>query len=133
MAIGRTTILIVDDDPLIRETLRYPLEQKGYRVLAADDGVHAMEVIGGSNVDIVLLDILMPNKEGLETLLEIKRRFPGAVVHVMSGGGSRNKTDFLTIAAKFGADGIIRKPFTSRDLLRLIESGGNARATHNRA
>lgn len=133
MAIGRTTVLIVDDDPLIRETFRYPLEQKGYRVLAADDGDHAMEVIGGSNVDIVLLDILMPNKEGLETLLEIKSRFPGAVVHVMSGGGSRNKTDFLTIAAKFGADGIIRKPFSSRDLLRLIESGGNARATVNRA
>ncbi|HSZ75744.1 MAG TPA: response regulator [Rhizomicrobium sp.] len=127
MAIGRTTILIVDDDPLIRETFRYPLEQKGYRVLVADDGDEAMATIASSNVDVVLLDILMPNKEGLETLLEIKRRFPGAVVHVMSGGGSRNKTDFLTIAVKFGADGVIRKPFTARDLLRLIESGGNTR------
>src|SRR5580692_6981070 len=114
MAIGRTTILIVDDDPLIRETFRYPLEQKGYRVLVADDGDEAMAAIAASNVDIVLLDILMPNKEGLETLLEIKRRFPGVIVHVMSGGGTRNKTDFLTIAAKFGADGVIRKPFSGR-------------------
>ena len=116
------TVLVADDDKLILSTFRYALAQRGYKVLLAEDGTAAIAYLEQVSVDIVFLDILMPGKEGLETLLEIKRRFPAVPVHVMSGGGTRSKHDFLTLAQKFGATSTIRKPITAIDLIKIIEA-----------
>jgi len=116
------TVLIADDDKLILSSFRYALAQRGYNVLVAADGIQAMRQLEETHVDIVFLDILMPQKEGLETLLELRRRFPGMPVHVMSGGGTKSKHDFLAVAQKFGATGILRKPITPADLVKIIEA-----------
>jgi DNA-binding response OmpR family regulator len=101
---------------------KFALEDQGYRVLVAEDGNVALKVLDAHPIDVVFLDIIMPEKEGLETLLEIKQRFPQVAVFVMSGGGARGKHDFLTVAKKFGATGVVKKPATPNVLLALIDA-----------
>ncbi len=122
MAANAKTILVVDDDKLVLAMYKFAFEDHGYRVLVADDGNAALRTLEGQQVDVVFLDILMPEKEGLETLLEIKQRFPDVAVFVMSGGGMRGKHDFLTVAKKFGATGIVKKPATPKELIALIDA-----------
>lgn len=113
------TVLIVDDDPLIRSAYKCAFEQRGYHVLVAEDGVRALATAEIGKVDFVLLDVLMPRKEGLETLIELKHRYPNIVVFVMTGG-LHSKTDFLTIATKFGADAVLKKPFEPQTVIDLM-------------
>jgi DNA-binding response OmpR family regulator len=120
MPITKTTIVIADDDVLVRNAYKALLERQGHEVLVAGDGNRALALLETHAVDIVLLDILMPDKEGIETLLEIKRSFPETVVYVMTGGTTKNGPDFLHIATKFGADGVLKKPFQPQALLKLI-------------
>jgi DNA-binding response OmpR family regulator len=121
------TILIVDDDPLVVGAIQAILERAGYVICTASDGEAALTALSISPCDLVLLDILMPRKEGLETLIELKRRMPDLAVIAMSGSVVRKQNDFLAIAAKFGADAILRKPFASQDLLNAIAA---ARTRH---
>jgi DNA-binding response OmpR family regulator len=122
MAAAIATVLVVDDDKLVRQTARMILEQNGYAVREADDGEAALRSLAASPPDIMLLDILMPKKEGLETLIEIKRLFPNVIVYAISASGRSKGHDFLSVAAKFGADGTLQKPFSPRDLLALVRS-----------
>jgi CheY-like chemotaxis protein len=122
MAATAKTVLIADDDKLILSTFRFALARRGLKILLAEDGAAAIAYLEQVPVDIVFLDILMPGKDGLETLIEIRRRFPAVPVYVMSGGGTRSKQDFLTVADKFGATGTIRKPVTPTDLIKIIEA-----------
>jgi DNA-binding response OmpR family regulator len=122
MAANAKTVLVVDDDKLVLAMYKFAFEDHGYRVLLADDGNAALRILESQRADVVFLDILMPEKEGLETLLEIKQRFPEVAVFAMSGGGTRGKHDFLTVAKKFGATGIVKKPATPKDLIALIDA-----------
>jgi CheY-like chemotaxis protein len=115
------TILVVDDDKGVQTTFKLLFEQKGYRALLANDGNDALAQLAAQPVDLVLLDILMPDKEGIETLIEAKRRFPHLRVIVMSGGGTRSKHDFLNVARKFGADAVVRKSDGFARILGLID------------
>ena len=121
MSSNPMTVVIADDDSLLRETFRISLEARGYNVLLAEDGNHALKTVESNAVDAVLLDILMPRKEGLETLIELKQRFPGLKVFAMSGGGLYGCADFLTVARKFGADAVLRKPFPIQAVVELLE------------
>ncbi len=105
------TVLVVDDDCLVRDAARIILENNGYAVSEAPEGETALASLAANRADIVLLDILMPRKEGLETLIELKRRFPDVTVYAMSASGARKGHDFLSIAAKFGAHGYCRSHF----------------------
>jgi DNA-binding response OmpR family regulator len=116
------TVLVVDDDLLVLATYKFPFEERGYRVLLAENGNIALKHLEAGAVDIVFLDVLMPDKEGLETLLEIKRRFADVPVFVMSGGGTRGKHDFLAVAKKFGATGALKKPVTPHELMKIIDA-----------
>ena len=115
------TVVIADDDALLRETFRISLEARGYNVLLAEDGNRALQIVETTAVDAMLLDILMPRKEGLETLIELKQRFPALKVFAMSGGGLYGRADFLTVARKFGADAVLRKPFPIQAVVELLE------------
>jgi two-component system response regulator CpxR len=114
-------ILVADDDAMARLGYRALLESAGHRVLLAQDGEEATHLIEKGGIDILLLDVLMPRKEGLETLREVKQRFPQLAVIVMTAGCTRNEFDFLTIASKLGADRTLHKPFNQHDLVGLIE------------
>lgn len=122
MSANAVTIVIADDDPLVREAYRAFLVARGYNILLAEDGGDAVKLVESASVDVVLLDILMPRKEGLETLIELRQRFSGLTIFAMSGGSEHSRADFLTIAKKFGADAILRKPFPIQSLVQLLES-----------
>jgi CheY-like chemotaxis protein len=122
-------VLVADDDAMARLGYRALLENAGYPVLMAEDGDEATRLIEKGGVDILMLDILMPRKEGLETLLEVKRRFPDMPVVVMSAGGTRGSFDFLTLATRLGADRTLSKPFRPQELVALLQDLMQARRT----
>lgn len=126
-------ILVVDDDAAVRDLVRALLEQNGYEVSDAADGESAIASYEANPVDMVLLDILMPHKEGLETLIELKQRHPNLAVFAMSASGARRGHDFLKIASKFGADGILQKPFSPDELLALLRPHSAAAGSAERS
>jgi CheY-like chemotaxis protein len=114
------TLLIADDDHLVQMTYKHVFEEAGHTTGLASDGRETIAYLEKHAVDTVFLDVFMPDKDGLETLIEIKRRFPAVRVIVMSGGGMNQRYDILNVASKFGADGIVRKPVSSRELLDML-------------
>ncbi|HEY1615868.1 MAG TPA: response regulator [Rhizomicrobium sp.] len=120
MPVRCPSVLVVDDDDTVREIARALLEAEGYEVHDATDGEAALAFLETRPVDIVLLDIMMPRKEGLETLVELKQRFPAITVIAMSASGMRRGHNFLAVAAKFGADGTLQKPFSPDELFGLL-------------
>jgi CheY-like chemotaxis protein len=116
------TILIVDDDRLTQATFKLLLEIEGYNVLLAEDGEEALALLEAHEIDVVLLDVLMPNKDGIETLIEMKRRRPRLPVFVVSGGGLRKRHDLLALARSFGADAVLTKPLNAREMIVHLQS-----------
>jgi DNA-binding NtrC family response regulator len=116
------TVLIVDDDKLVLAAYKYAFERADFQVVVAENGNRAMAALAKCPVDVMFLDILMPDKEGLETLLEIRQRYADLPVYVMSGGGLQAKQDFLSVAEKFGATGTIRKPVLAAELIKIAEA-----------
>jgi CheY-like chemotaxis protein len=130
MATKAKHVLIADDEQLVQKTFKFCLEEAGYEVGLARDGREALRYVQMHKPAIVLLDVFMPDCDGLETLLEIKRRAPATKVIVMSGGGIKNRYEFLSMASKLGADGIIRKPLSPRALIALLQSASSRTASH---
>lgn len=129
MTAAPLNLVIADDDRMIRNAYRMAAERRGYAVFEAEDGEAAVRLVQTHAVDCLLLDILMPKKEGLETLIELKLRFPRLRIIVMSASGSRSNTDLLQVARKLGADGTLKKPFPPSALFNLIEQPGLLQAT----
>ena len=114
------SILVIDDDDMVRGTLVENLRDEGFAVSAADNGVVAMAMLDdGPLPDIVITDIIMPQKEGLETILELRRKYPQVKLIAISGGGRTRGGDFLDMASKLGADAVMAKPL---DLEKLGET-----------
>lgn len=117
-------ILFVDDEPLIREEAVQVLLRDGHKVVQASDGREAMRMLETVPVDIVILDIIMPNQDGLETIAQIRElNDDGKDVKIISisSGGSRKKTrDYLEWAKSFGADRVLPKPFSLPELREAI-------------
>jgi DNA-binding response OmpR family regulator len=114
-------ILVIDDDAMIRNTIARILRAQSFDVLLAEDGVKGLASFRHEKPDLVLTDILMPDKEGIETISEIKREAAHAKIIAMSGGGRVGNADFLTMARKLGASDVISKPFVPQDLVDLIK------------
>ena len=114
------SLLVVDDDANIRKIIQLLLEAAGYSVHCASDGKEAMILAEAQSFDLILTDMLMPGSDGLELLSAMKKsRLPTRVV-VMSGGGIIGVADYLKLAKKLGAHGVIEKPFTSEALLATV-------------
>lgn len=115
------TVLVCDDDPQIRNLLSRMLEGKGYHVLTASDGQKGIYLAELEPVDLIITDILMPAKDGLETIRELRREDRKVKIIAISGGTTDwDDLGFLPTAKRFGADAILAKPFTSRQLLDLV-------------
>jgi CheY-like chemotaxis protein len=114
-------VLIVDDDPLVAATLQRVLVDRGHRASSVLDGRAALKLLAQEKFDFVLVDVFMPDKDGIETLREVKRKYPTITVGVASGGGLRGRFEFLDMALKFGADGIAQKPITPDSLFAMVE------------
>jgi len=113
-------ILITDDEDIVRYALRAILERSGHTVFEAHDGEDALGILADHAIDTAIVDMIMPNKEGVETTIEIRRKYPAVKVVAISGGGRSHNFDFLKYAQQFGAHAILRKPFTDEQLLESI-------------
>lgn len=114
-------ILIVDDEESIRSLLQEIFSREGYETLLAPNGKKAMELFKAHTVDLVITDIVMPEKEGLETIREIRAEDPDIPVIAMSGGGQIQPDRYLQVAQMFGADEIVEKPIGNNAILDLVE------------
>ena len=122
MTAAKRHVLIADDDELVRESLEAALSRQGVRVGTAADGREALAYLEGQQPDSVILDLFMPDKDGLEILREIRALAPDIAVLIISGGGSDEKfLQYLEMAEKLGADAVIRKPFALDALLTLLD------------
>ena len=114
-------ILVIDDEQLIRQALRSILERAGHTVLDAPNGREGMVLWRDEPVDVVVTDIYMPEKDGVQVLLEMKHVATKPKIIAMSGGGQRGLLDWRTAALQLGADGVLLKPFDEQTLLFTIQ------------
>ncbi|MFW5629014.1 MAG: response regulator [Candidatus Cloacimonadaceae bacterium] len=115
-------ILVVEDDSSFRKVLVRMLTRAGYEIDQAGDGNQALEVCAEFKPDLVLTDIIMPDKEGLETIQELLEMCPELKIIAMSGGGKFGPDSYLPLAEKLGAKASLQKPFMRDELLSTIES-----------
>jgi YesN/AraC family two-component response regulator len=115
------SILIIDDELQIRVMMRRILEKVGYEVYEASDGKEGIKLFRDKPTDLVITDIIMPEKEGLETILDLRHDFPKIKIIAISGGGKTGLPNFLPAAKKFGAIRTLPKPFGKDDLLKLVK------------
>ncbi|HKV39426.1 MAG TPA: response regulator [Blastocatellia bacterium] len=115
-----TRVLLVDDDRQLREMLKVVLERAGYQVEDFPNGSDAMDSHSVHPADLILTDLVMPDKEGLETIREVRRADRNVKIIAMSGGGRTGTLDYLGPAKVFGADATIAKPFTRDEILTMI-------------
>ena len=113
-------ILIIDDDIDLRVILQEALLAEGYKVSVAADGELGMALHRKQPASLLITDIFMPNKEGIETIRDFRKEFPSVPIIAMSGGGRLNRKDILFTAKDLGAETILRKPFQMSDLLRSV-------------
>lgn len=114
-------VLLVDDDPDVLRSLGKTLTNAGFGVVQAANGEEAVrrwrELNGG---DLAIVDLFMPEKDGLETIVELRAYSPGVPIIAMSGGGITGRVDILKDAKLFGAVETLEKPFSTHELLALI-------------
>jgi two-component system chemotaxis response regulator CheY len=117
------SILVVDDEDQIRLLIRETLEQVGYHITEARDGKEALEQYRLAPADLVIMDILMPNQDGLETTVALRREFPDVRVIVITGGSDMiGMLNFLDVAKMLGAHSTLQKPFEMKALLDTVQA-----------
>ena len=114
-------ILVIDDEVQIRDVLRTVLERVGYQVTEAGDGNEGLQIYAEGGIDLVVTDIIMPEKGGIDTIMDLRRDFPGVKVIAISGGGMCGDVSYLDMALGVGADRAIGKPFVLDDFLESVE------------
>ena len=113
-------ILLIDDDAALRSAVRRALERAGYEVREAGDGESGLRVHREVGADLVIVDIFMPERDGLELIRELRTAAPGVKILAMSGGGKSGKIDLLKDATVFGAARTLRKPFEMSELWNAV-------------
>jgi DNA-binding response OmpR family regulator len=115
-------ILVVDDEATAREMARQALQSGGHEVVEAADGNAGMELLRSGGFAAIVIDVMMPGKGGVETLIDIHRDFKSVKVIVVSGKIDVDSDAFRGLAEHFGASRILRKPFAAADLLAAVDS-----------
>ena len=113
-------LMVVDDDESFRSAISAALTRAGHEVLCASDGVQALKLLQTESVDVLIIDILMPEKDGLETLRELRRMGRTLPVIAMSGGGHFDPKLYLNSARVLGAQVTLLKPFTLEQILEEL-------------
>lgn len=113
-------ILIIDDEPQIRLMLRIMLESEGYTVTEAADGAEGLKSYREKPADLVITDLLMPHKEGLETITALKKDYPAIKIIAISGGGKNKSKLYLQMAQRFGALEVFEKPLRKEPFLECV-------------
>lgn len=124
------SILIIDDEEDVRDALQMVLERAGHQVRVASNGNEGMQLQREEPADLVITDIIMPEKDGVRTIKEMRQEFPGSRIIAISGGGgvepvaykpgAITTTAYLAAAKEVGADRVFTKPFDREDLIRAV-------------
>jgi len=113
-------VLVIDDNDDFRSLLRLALEREGFVVQTAANGLEGLALLKGWPADVLVTDIFMPGKEGIETISEVRKQFPGVRIVAMSGRPSATDFDPLSIAAQLGAAKTLKKPFDIDELIDAV-------------
>jgi DNA-binding NtrC family response regulator len=113
-------IIIIDDDEPIRNLLQQILEAEGHEAIVAENGKVGVQRHRESPADIIITDLIMPQQEGLETIIELKRDFPSLGIIAISGGGRLAPENYLSSAKRLGAAYTFTKPVPRKLLLEAI-------------
>jgi CheY-like chemotaxis protein len=116
------SILVIDDDAQFRKMLCKLLEKDGHAVVEASGGQEGIQRYRRSPTDLVITDIVMPDKEGIETIIELRRQFSDVKIIAMSGGGQIGPDSYLDLAQKLGACQTLTKPVDRQALRSAIEN-----------
>jgi CheY-like chemotaxis protein len=114
-------ILVIEDNASMLQMISDLLKRAGYHVLTAMDGVAGLQIFRTAKPDLVITDIIMPDKEGLEVIMELVQETPRPKIIAMSGGGMMDPHTYLSLAEKLGASEVIQKPFRLQELMTLVE------------
>ena len=114
-------ILIIDDDEVIRTLLKRALEGEGFEVSLAPDGRQGLKLFRQKGADLVITDMIMPGKGGMETIMELREEWPEAKIIAISGGDSLGPQPYLEVVEGFGAVRIFSKPFDVQELLKAVK------------
>lgn len=114
-------ILIIEDDEKFRKMLRQMLERAGYEIEEAPNGEEGIKLYTEKPTDLIITDIFMPEKEGIETIIEIKRDFPNAKIIAISGGGRTRAFGFLDQVKSLGVERTFTKPFERNVIIESIQ------------
>jgi len=112
----RLKILVIDDEADICDMTKLLLERVGHEVICACDGRVAMQLLDSQMFDLVITDMLMPNRDGLEVMADLRRKHPAVRIIATSGGGRISSDSYLQIARRAGAHALLPKPFTLKEL-----------------
>jgi CheY-like chemotaxis protein len=115
------TILIIDDIDYIRKSIRSILQALGYVILEASDGNEAIEVVRKNHVDLLITDVVMPKKGGIESLLEHKDELSSIIKIIITGEVTRESTAFITLATTLGVRKVLYKPFEKEELVTAVK------------
>jgi CheY-like chemotaxis protein len=103
-------VLVIDDNEMVRTTISRILTRNGFEIVIAEDGAQGLTMFRRERPDVVITDLIMPEKEGIETMREIRQEHADAKIIAISGGGRIGDTDLLTLVKKLGATAVIPKP-----------------------
>ena len=113
-------ILVIDDDPGFRKMVEMTLSRAGHQAVLAEDGDQGIARYKAERPDLVVCDIVMPNKEGIETVRELRILAPSLPIIAMSGGSAGMGMKYLEMIQELGADAILSKPFRPAELVELV-------------
>ena len=115
-------ILVIDDEPLIRATVVTILTREGFSVEEASDGATGIAMFRKNPPDLVITDVFMPNRDGIEVVMELKRSYPHIKIIAMTGGGRMRMMEIGSAANILGADHMLHKPFERESLLAAVSA-----------
>jgi CheY-like chemotaxis protein len=113
-------ILVLDDEPSILLMIKKMLEKAGHEVETALNGREGMELFEKNRPDLLITDIIMPEKEGLETIFELRRKYPELKIIAISGGGRIDPYGYLPGAKLFGANMVFQKPLVQKEFIQAV-------------
>jgi len=113
-------ILVIDDEKIVRMAITHKLKKEGHEVIEAEDGEEGIEKYREDPADLIITDIIMPNKEGFETIKDLNNEFPDAKIVAMSGGGKNSSENYLDIAKKFNVVDVFEKSFEWEEMLKIV-------------
>lgn len=114
-------ILIIDDEQQIRSMLRLMLEREGYEVVEAPDGIEGIKAYRQKPADLIITDLIMPNKDGIGMIIDLHKEYPDVKIIAMSGGGLNKPEGYLKGAKKLGAVCTLTKPIDREKMLQAVK------------